>query len=490
MAAGRLFRVLTLLLLVAAPAFAHVGTSSVFTQGKAGPYAVYVTVVPPAVIPGEAQISVLCDDPALQSVSAQANVLAGESARNMPEGSLLQSGPAGSHEFHGTVWIMTQGSWQVRLTAAGAKRRGAIAVPLPASPVQLMHMSKPFGGLLIVLGLFLVAAVAAIASAALREAAAEPGSEPTAADSRHGRAAAVVAVLLVGVLLLAGDMLWRQEITRYTQNIYQPLEMTTTLSGATSSSTTLHLRLRPPSTAQEIFSSRRLDDLVLDHNHLMHLYVVRWPEMSVVYHLHPAQVSAGDFDVALPAIAAGNYRLFADIVHADGFPETAVAEARLDVPNGAKLAGDDAYGELAPFPQAASGMRLADGYRFRFAVESPEGNSAAIVRANSPVVLRFTLLDPEGNAPRDMENYMGMIGHAAIIRSDGSVFAHIHPEGSGAMAAMMMANAAAGSLMAMEKPWNVADFPFGFPIAGKYRIVIQMKHGATIETGAADLTVQ
>jgi hypothetical protein len=493
MAAGRLSRVLAFFLLAAVPAFAHVGTSSVFTQGKAGPYAVYVTVVPPAVIPGEAQISVLSDDPALQSVSAQANVLAGESARNMPEGLLLQAGPVGSHEFHGTVWIMTQGSWQVRLTAAGAKGSGALAVPLPASPVRLMHMSKGFGGLLIVLGLFLVAAVAAIASAALREAAAEPGSEPTAADSRHGRIAAVVAVLLIGVLLLVGNMLWREEITRYTQNIYQPLDMTPTLSGATSSSTTLHLRLRPPSTAQEIFSSRRLDDLVLDHNHLMHLYVVRWPEMSVVYHLHPAQVSAGDFDLALPAFAAGNYRLFADIVHADGFPETAVADVYLDVPKGTALAGDDAYGELAPFPQAAaSEVPLADGYRFRFAVESPEGKGEAIVRANSPVVLRFTLLDPQGNAPSNMENYMGMLGHLAIIRSDGSVFAHIHPEGSAAMAAMMMANAAAGSSMDMSpaKLSNTADFPFGFPNAGRYRIVIQMKHGATIETAATDLTVR
>ena len=489
---GRLSRVLASFLLVAAPAFAHVGTSSVFIQGKAGPYAVYVTVVPPAVIPGEAQISVLCDDPALQSVMAQANVLAGESARNMPEGLRLQAGAAGSNEFHGTVWIMTQGSWQVRLTAAGAKGSGALAVPLPASPVRLMHMSKGFGGLLIVLGLFLVAAVASIASAALREAAAEPGSEPTAADARAGSVAAVVAVLLVGVLLLAGNSLLRQEITRYTQNIYQPLEMTPTLSGATSR-TTLHLRLRPPSTAQEIFSSRRLDDLVLDHNHLMHLYVVRWPEMSVVYHLHPAQVSAGDFDVALPAIAAGDYRLFADIVHADGFPETAVAEVHLDVPQGMALAGDDAYGELAPFPQvAASEIPLADGYRFRFAVETPQGKGEAIVRANSPVVLRFTLLDPRGNAPSDMENYMGMLGHLAIIRSDGSVFAHIHPEGSAAMAAMIMANTAAGASMEMSpaKFSNTADFPFGFPVAGRYRIVIQMKHGTKIETGAADLVVQ
>ena len=487
-------RVLTgFLLILAAPAFAHVGTASVFLQGKAGPYSVYVTVTPPAVIPGEAQVSVLCDDPTLQSISVQANILAGISARNMPAGLPLQPGPAGSHELHGTVWIMTQGSWQVRLTAAGSLGSGALAVPLPASPVRLMRMSRPFAGLLLVLGLFLIAAVAAIAAAALREAAVDPGAEPTPADSRHGRVAALAAVVFFAVLLFGGNLLWRQEITRYTQNIYQPLEMTPTLNPDTG---ILHLRLRPPATAQEIFSSRRLDDLILDHNHLIHLYAVRWPAMDAAFHLHPTQVSAGDFDLPLPTMPPGDYRLFADIVHADGFPETAVAQLHLDplrLAAGHPLAGDDAYGNLPPFPQRESAeISLPDGYRYHFTLDSLQ-QSTQPVRANAPTILRFTLLDPSNHPPTDIENYMGMLGHLAVLRSDGSVFAHIHPDGSAAMAAMMMANAATGQPMQMAASTavlpNTGAFPFGFPSPGTYRLIIQMKHGATVETGATDILV-
>ena len=503
--AARFLRILFsgFVLMLAAPAFAHVGTSSVFLQGKAGPYAVYITVSPPAVIPGEAQISVLCNDPALQSLSAQANVLGGVSARNMPAGQPLEPVAAASHdaaergprEFTGTVWIMTQGSWQVRLTASGARGSGAIAVPLPASPVRLMHMSKPFGALLIVLGLLLIAAVAAIAAAALREAAVDPGAEPTASDARHGRMAAAAAVLFIAILLVGGDMLWRQEISRYTQNIYRPLEMTTALDGARG---ILHLRLRPPSTAQEIFSSRRLDDLILDHNHLMHLYAVRWPAMDFVYHLHPTQVSAGEFDLPLPAMPPGEYRLFADIVHADGFPETAVAALDLSpfqlaaarVP----LTGDDAYGKLPNFPQRPSAdIPLADGFHYLFVADSLQQSGRSPLRANTPTVLRFTLLDAAGRAPADMQNYMGMLGHLAVLRSDGSVFAHIHPDGSAAMAAMMMANAAANHPMEMPATAaglpNIAAFPFGFPSPGTYRLIIQMKHGGAVETGATDVVV-
>jgi hypothetical protein len=488
MALGRLLRVLcSVLLLAAAPAYAHVGATSVFLQGNAGPYAVYVTVAPPAVIPGQAQVSVLCQDAAAASISAQANVLAGSSARNMPEGQALVAGPAGSHEFHGGVWIMTQGSWQVRLTVQGSKGSGTIAVPLAASPVRVMRMSKPFAALLIVLGVLLIAAVASIAAAAVRESALDPGAEPTAADARHGRLGALAATGAAAVLLIGGDLLWRQEIDRYTRNIYQPLEMTPALSG-----NRLKLRLRAPGIAAEMLALRPLDDLVLDHNHLMHLYAVRWPAMDAVYHLHPAQVSAGEFELALPAMPAGDYRLFADIVHADGFPETAVAQIPLHLAQGAALTGDDAYGRLPAFPQSdPARIALADGYSYRFAIRSPDGERVDAPVANRPVVLRFTLLDAAGKRPADMTDYMGMAGHLAILRQDGSVFAHIHPEGSAAMAAMMMANAAAGETMTKgTENGNVAAFPFGFPKSGTYRLVIQMKHGATVETGAADLAVR
>jgi hypothetical protein len=491
------------LLALALPARAHIGTPNVFVQANAGPYPLYVTLTPPAVIPGQATVSVICACSNIRSISAQANVLEGESARNMPEGMALSPGPPGSHEFDGTVWIMTQGSWQVRLQVAGDAGPGTLAIPLPASPTRLMRMSRPFGALLIVLGLVLIAGFASLA-AAVSEAQIEPGTEPTAADRRHGYRAALIALAGCVILLALGNHLWRQEISRYSGNIYQPLTMTPSLTPGNR----LHLQLRPPGVVQEILATRRLDDLVLDHNHLMHLYIIRWPAMDVAFHLHPDQLSAGDFELTLPTVPPGDYRLFADIVHATGFPETATATLHLDVPHGLPLTGDDAEGPLPTFQISADAppamfMTLPDGYRYRLAISTPGTDTAttSAIRANTPVVLRFTLLDPAGKAPTDMANYMGMLGHAAIVKSDGSVFAHIHPDGSVSMPAYMMANAAASpqsanpSMPGMDMPSdvalsNTAAFPFGFPSAGRYRIIVQMKHGATIETGAVDLLVQ
>jgi hypothetical protein len=93
---------------------------------------------------------------------------------------------------------------------------------------------------------------------------------------------------------------------------------------------------------------------------------------------------------------------------------------------------------------------------------------------------------------------MGMAGHAAFVKTDGTVFAHTHPEGSAAMAALMLANGSSGTdhntmnmdMSAHNEPLSsTVEFPYGFPSSGRYRIFVQMKHSATIETGAFDVIV-
>lgn len=99
-----------------------------------------------------------------------------------------------------------------------------------------------------------------------------------------------------------------------------------------------------------------------------------------------------------------------------------------------------------------------------------------------------------------------MPGHAAFVKTDGSAFAHTHPEGSAAMPAVMLANESPGLAMPDMPAMNTMDmsstsstpaepvsstvaFPYGFPSSGSYRIFIQIKHGSTVETGVFDAVV-
>jgi hypothetical protein len=135
---------------------------------------------------------------------------------------------------------------------------------------------------------------------------------------------------------------------------------------------------------------------------------------------------------------------------------------------------------------------------------------AGILKANVPLEFTFAVQDKDGRPAQDMEPYMGMAGHAEFVRSDLSMFAHVHPAGSVSMAALELAqdslpNAAAAGQEAMSMPMPApmsmampdsgplppeVRFPFGFPRAGDYRIFVQIKRGGRVETGVFDAHVQ
>jgi hypothetical protein len=232
----------------------------------------------------------------------------------------------------------------------------------------------------------------------------------------------------------------------------------------------------------------------------MHLYVIREPEMDAVFHLHPVLAGPGDFRISLPAMPAGNYTLYGDVVHASGFPETLVSKITVpaDMAGGA-LGVDDAAARPQPLSAGELGnsYKLPDGYVMVW--ERP-----ATLTADTGYAFRFRLLDANGQAATDMQPYLGMAGHAAFVKTDGTVFAHTHPEGSAAMAAMMLANDGGGDTMnhsgmdmdgmdmgGQTPPLtNVVEFPYGFPSSGRYRIFVQMKHGTTVETGTFDASIE
>jgi hypothetical protein len=306
-----------------------------------------------------------------------------------------------------------------------------------------------------------------------------------------------VAFVIVIAALWGGNAWWSSEASSYGQKVYKPLEMT----AGVDPSGVLSLNLADPGWMKPLpgripLFTRKIDDLVPDHGHLMHLYAIRQPGLDAVYHLHPDLVNTGVFRLSLPAMLSGNYKLYADIVHATGFPETLVASMDVLVLHGRALAGDDASGSAKAWnesPIANTVFALPDGYRMEWIRPSD-------VPSKKPLLFRFRLTDAAGRPPHDMALYMGMLGHAAFVKTDGTVFAHVHPEGSVSMAALMLTQpqtSMAGMDMAgmdHSRPGSAAlpnevSFPYGFPSPGRYRIFVQMKHGATIETGIFDAEV-
>jgi hypothetical protein len=492
---ARSLRKLICLAALAIAAQAHIGSPDVYLDGKAGPYQLFVSIRPPDVIPGVAQLQIRAQSPGVREVRVVPIPLTGAAAKFAPVPDKLTASTRDPQFFTGSLWIMEAGSWQVRITVDGSSGAGVLSVPLPAAAVTTKSMQTGLALLLSALMLFLIAGLVAIVGANIREAKLDPGVQPDPASTRRARIAMSIALTIIIGLVWFGDRWWNSVESDYRRDLYKPLHMDAVID----SQGVLMLRLQNPETTRQIagfgqpFFARTADDLVPDHNHLMHLYAIRQPGLDVVYHLHPDLAGSGAFALHLPSMPAGNYRLYADIVHANGFPETLVSTIQVPSRTGRALSGDDASATAQPWNLAplSTVFSLPDGYRMQWLRDSP------VLRSKQPTYFRFRLDDPEGHPARDMSLYMGMPGHAAFVKTDGAVFAHIHPTGSVSMAAFMLAqHADATSDMAgmdMSVPSALpaeVSFPYGFPTPGRYRIFVQMKHSSTIETGIFDADVQ
>lgn len=464
-------------LLCAFPLAAHVGSPDVFYQGMAGPYRLLVTIRPPQVIPGVAQVEIRSTSPEVREIHIVPLPMTGPGARLAPVPDLARRSSEDPQFYTGALWLMATGSYQVRVAVTGGRGPGMLSVPVPAISTRVLGMQRTLAAVLIPLGLVLCIGIVSIVGAGIREAQLEPGLPADAPRRRRARFAMMAAGLVVAGLLWLGNQWWSSAEDAYRLYVFKPLQ----LQASVVKGNQLVLRLEDPG-----WLRRRTDDLVPDHDHLMHLYVIRIPEMDRVWHLHPELTDSGTFERALPSMPAGRYALYGDIVHANGMPETATTQMTLPAIEGTPLAGDDAGGAGPPLAKAdynRSVTVLPDGYRMVWVREG------APLHARRPYEFQFRVEDASGRPAGDMQLYMGMQGHAAFLAADGSVFTHVHPSGTVPMPALSLAGDlaphAGHMMMSSGVPAEVA-FPYGFPKPGAYRIVVQVKRGGVVETGIFD----
>jgi hypothetical protein len=523
-------------LLLIAPAGAHVGNPDVYFQGAAGPYHLIITIRTPQMIPGTADVEILSATPGISKITVVPLYIVGPGAKYPPVGDLLAQSNEDPQYFSGKIWLMESGSWQVRVQVEGAQGAGELAVPVPAAARRTLPMQKSLGILLFALMSLLVVAIISIVGAARREATLPPGESPSAERSRRGRWVMLAAAVVVFGILYFGNWWWNSEASAKTrQMIYKPPPLDVTLDP----NGKLLLKMGESAWHRDR-PETVMTNLIPDHGHLMHLFLLREPGMDRFYHLHPQLVPLEpglhanpgiSFETDLPAVPAGRYQVFADVVRESGFPDTMIAEINLpDIP-GVALTGDNSAAASPPLSAAAANANY-DGDSNRTSAANvaaekasitPEGATATLPdgyrmiweRGTAPFVanhfvwLRFRLETPDGKPVSDSEPYMGMAGHAEIVNSDRTVFAHIHPDGSVAMAALELtqknsasgnagtnaqteANAGgnmAGMDMSMTPRSAEVSFPYGFPKSGEYRIFVQMKRGGVIETGVFDTQV-
>lgn len=471
---------------------AHVGSPDVYWSGKAGPYPIDVVVRPPQVVPGIAEILVRAPDARIERVTVRP-VYWRAGSRGAPSADEAKPVVNAPGMYSGRLWLMAGGSYSVHVGVEGRAGQGIAVVPVAAVATGQLELTGGLRVLLVVLGTLLVAGIVTAVYAAAGESQVPPGEAVPSARRSRARVAASIAAGIVALLVLGGAKWWNAEADAYKRTLYTPLRTQVTVRDSAGAPT---ITLRVVDTN---FREGRVSALMPDHGKIAHLFLARVDSDGVLAHLHPEQVDFGMLRGPLPPLPAGRYRVFADVVHETGFQRTFVDSLTLAGPLAAgssHLDRDDAWftGPLTPTSSAAP---LGDQITLAWA-----GDTQPVVGRTG--ALRFTLHQPSGE-PVMVDPYLGMTGHAVVMRDDGKVYVHLHPSGTSAMASSLAfalrdrgdtmpdgrLRLGAGEMgMTSGQPLREISFPYAFPSPGRYRVWVQLRIRDSVRTAGFETVVK
>jgi hypothetical protein len=389
-------------------------------------------------------------------------------------------------------------------------------------------MTSAMTYILVVLGTLLVVGLLTIVSAALREGSLIAGEQPSVRRRRTARVATAGTASALALALFGGSKWWAAEARDYQRRMLKPIAMNASVKAVDSD------RVLTIAVTDSAWLENRMAPLMPDHGKLMHLFLIRADDENVLAHLHPLRTHPDSFVTPLPPMREGRYLLFGDLLFQNGAQRT-LADT-IDVPvapvvagetlphtgaSGTRADADDAWRALAAVPIGTAATLASGG-----SVTLRTDDTSATLRTGRDLRLVVTVVDANGSASV-LEPYMGMGGHAMVLRRDAGVFMHLHPMGTASMtaqaqlmrrergdtamldsaaiaAAMQSAEAhpmpslaisvdkhasAHGAMTTDASESTPLAFPFAFPTAGAYRVFVQVKRHGIVETTAFDVNV-
>jgi len=474
------------LLLVGLRAEAHIGSPDILYEGNAGPYPVLITIQPPDVVPGIARIFIDTGKEKIGRITLQP-IYYQYGSEGAPKGDVAKRISSNPQLYEGSLWLMTFGSSSVKVSIEGPKGLGSTIVPVPALATATRNMDQTTSTGLKIMGVFLTLSLVSIIGAAIRESTLPHGAKPSAKRKRSAIVVMTFTFTGVVLLLVVATFWWRDVENEYRKNMFRPLSLSSSIKKEGGQSI-LQLTLGNPA-----WLDRKIDDLIEDHGKLMHLFLIN-PEGLEFAHLHPAPHDSMVFTSKLPDLDQGTYLLFAEVVHSNGMAETLTDTLYIQEKIGTSLSDPEEYAGNVPL---SSGTAILDNLKIK--ATNPENYVAGL-----PVKLSFKCTEDSGE-PARLQPYLGMAGHAVVMKDDGSVFIHLHPMGTISMASqyalagkiddnVTICGGLSDSTITNLETTGIIDkqtmslmrsknsytpdilFPYVFPKPGDYYVWIQVKH--------------
>lgn len=536
------------LLVILFIATSHVGSPGVIFEGLLGPYRVLANINPPAVVPGTALVTVILPENPEGIYLEARPVYWSAGIKGTPTADPLAPVVGETGKYEGEMWFMESGTSSVQLVLKNGEETFEAIIPVMAMPTAQNEMPKELGIALSILGIFLVILLVTIIASAMGDSLRNPGVPRDSRLAWRKYIGTAIGTVFIFLLLWGGKSWWDAEARVYQNQIFKPIEATSALQNKVDGNYLLMTIDSTTLTQGRI--TRKISYMVPDHGKLMHMFLIRKGDLDVFAHLHPKRLDSLNYEVKLPPLPSGDYHVFADITRFTGFSETIVSELLIPQSVDFKLASqeevilgrDDTYTFSNPISNQTStldgdimicgkpGVKtpLPNGYSAVWETENDKYEAGKLYNLN------FALFDQDGE-PAILEPYLGMMGHAVVLKHDGSVYIHLHPTGNYSMGSqqMLLDRFQSGAIGFQNLPtsysfqdsidhvisfldelpeaerdsllmgdmvhydWSdeeheehtMVSFPYAFPEEGNYRLWIQVKIDGKIVNGAFDVEV-
>lgn len=188
------------------------------------------------------------------------------------------------------------------------------------------------------------------------------------------------------------------------------------------------------------------------HEKIMHFIAVR-KDLQYFQHLHPEyQESTGEFSVNVAFPTDGIYRLFPDFTPGIDNPEKLPVTVYHDLD-----VGDISKYKAQPVLPDASTKKTTGEYQITY-------NYFPTKIMMMDEISYGLAIERNGQPVKDLETYLGALGHSVILKEGTLDFIHTHAEG------------------ATTNRDNEIKFSTSFPKAGIYKIFTQFQHQGKVLT--------
>lgn len=156
-------------------------------------------------------------------------------------------------------------------------------------------------------------------------------------------------------------------------------------------------------------SKKPVTEFEVIHERLVHLLMTT-EDMSWFEHQHPVRTGDGRFRLTWTFPRPGKHRLYLDFTPADG--DNQVLPLSLTVGGGAETT-------RALTPDVKRAKQIGD-LRFELKIQGEP------FRMEKPLLITYVIRDNRGRAVRDLQPFIGAMGHLLAISQDGKEVIHTH----------------------------------------------------------------